>query len=362
MMRYGFFLLLVIAASACKKEKAADIIREPIEVDAAEQVAFIKQAGISGEYQLFIMQADGSNLHPLSPANISNEPVAVSHDGNKFAYSVYDKNRTGGLYVIDKRGGEPVLLDSSRAFYSSMSWSPDDRKILFLQQVLDTMVRSNVFVIEANGKNKQQLTTDGKNFYPYWFPDGNSILYNSAGSDPGVHIMDKEGNGKKRIGLAGMAYSNAVISPAGDKIAMAFESIANERSLLYVMNADGSSLKQIMAMPAATPAFTSSYYRSVFVSPSWSPDGSKIAYAARVDNNADLFVINSDGSDNTRLAKTDKWESNPCWTKDGKNIIYLASDESDPNTQIYITGADGRSVALQLTQQGYHMYPVSIAH
>lgn len=362
-MRCTLVLLLILMAFACRKGNADNEIQEPIGINPADEIAFIAKQNTNISFQLFLMQADGSGLRALSNDSISNEPVVVSHDGNKFLFSTYDNSRMGQLYVVDKRGGAPVLLANGASFYGSMSWSPDDRKILFLKQTVGTIVTADVCVMDSDGKNERQLTADGRNAHPHWFPDGTGIIFNSAGTNPGTYIMDANGIGIRRVGLVGVAYADAVISPAGDKIAMAFVSPGNERSLIYVMNADGSGMKQIVVAPPPSVPSASTYSRYIELSPTWSPDGSKIAYACRVDGNSEIFVVNSDGSNNQRLTKSNNWEGNPGWSKDGQHIIYLANrPEDDYNPKIYIMRANGHSPTLVSKYEGYIMSPVYIGH
>ncbi|WP_315814621.1 hypothetical protein [Paraflavitalea speifideaquila] len=221
----------------------------------------------------------------------------------------------------------PVLLTSGLNGYSAMTWSPDDTRILFLKWTLGTIAASDVFVIDSDGKNEKQLTTDGRNLYPHWFPDGRKIIYNSRGNTPGVFVMTTDWSGSWRIGQVGAANANLVISPKGDKIAFAFDSPGENRSLLYVMNADGS----------------------------------KIAYACLVGDNTEIFVVNPDGSENKRLTNTRKIESNPVWSKDGRHIVYLASDPEVYNPAIYIMRANGHSPTQVSKTDGFIMFPTYIA-
>lgn len=356
-MRCTLVLLFFLAAVACRKGKVENEIQEPLDLNAADEIAYIVKKGNADGFQLFLMKADGSGLRALSGDSIANEPLAVSHDGNRFLFSTLGKSRIGRLYVVDKRGGEAVLLASDTVFYSNMSWSPDDRKILFQKWTLGMGNASNIFVMDSDGRNEKQLTIDGRSSYPHWFPDGRKIIYNAANNNPGVYIMGADGSNAWRLGLIGATYANAILSPAGDKIAMYFVSQGNERSLLYVMNADGTGIKEVVVAPPPTVPSASIYYRIIELSPAWSPDGTKIAYACRVGDNSEIFVVNSDGTENKRLTKTNKLESNPVWSKDGRHIIYLANDPEDYDPKIYIMRANGHSPTQISNTDGFIMYP-----
>lgn len=360
-MRCTLVILFFLVAVACRKGKVENEIQEPLDLNATDEIAFIAKNGTTEGFQLFLMKTDGSGLHALSGDTIANEPLAVSHDGNKFLYSTLDKSRTSRLYVIDKRGGGAVLLASDTGFYSNMSWSPDDRTILFQKWMMGLgNTSSNVFVMDSDGRNEKQLTTDGRSTYPHWFPDGRKIIYNAVNNNPGIYIMGADGSNAWRLGLAGTVYANAILSPAGDKIALSFVSAGNQRSLLYVTNADGTGMKEVVVAPPPAVPSASAYYRVIELSPAWSPDGTKIAYACTVGDNSEIFVVNSDGTENKRLTKTSKLESNPVWSKDGRHIIYLANDPKAYNPAIYIMRANGHSPTQVSTTDGFIMYPTYI--
>ena len=77
--------------------------------------------------------------------------------------------------------------------------------------------------------------------------------------------------------------------------------------------------------------------------PSWSPDGSKIAFSgAKRGVLADVFVINADGSNRVQLTTAPDDDVLPRWSPDGSQIIYTANP--NPNgwvADIAVMGADG---------------------
>jgi TolB protein len=102
---------------------------------------------------------------------------------------------------------------------------------------------------------------------------------------------------------------------------------------LYVMKIDGSGLQPITTAPGAERG------------PSWSPDGSRIAYYGADDEQAnyDIFVINADGTDPRNLTNSPTVDDRyPSWSPDGDQIVFHSNPEGDYD--LYMVNADGTDI------------------
>lgn len=87
-------------------------------------------------------------------------------------------------------------------------------------------------------------------------------------------------------------------SADGTRIAFAARRDGQETSVIYVMNADGSGFTAVME-DAGDPA--------------WSPDGTKIAFASAKDGDSEIYMMSPDGSEVVQLTNNDLEDSDPAW-------------------------------------------------
>ena len=143
-------------------------------------------------------------------------------------------------------------------------------------------------------------------------------------------------------------------SPDGSRIAFAASDGEGEIGL-HLMNADGSN--QISLVSASELAANALWGAA------WSPDGAKIAFIALEDRETDIYVVNVDGSNLQRLIESDAIAPELVWSTDGLRIAFtrttFASEEDyEGDSDIYVMNADG-SDSLQLTDNpGQDRWPV----
>ncbi len=117
-------------------------------------------------------------------------------------------------------------------------------------------------------------------------------------------------------------------SPDGQRIAFASNRDGNAE--LYVMDADGSNPTNL----------THDAGRALH--PAWSPDGQRIAFVSSRDGNDELYVMDADGSNPTNLTHDAGDDWHPARSPDGQRIAFMSN--RDGNTKLYVMDADGSNL------------------
>ena len=108
---------------------------------------------------------------------------------------------------------------------------------------------------------------------------------------------------------------------------IAFESYRYDNAEIYVMDTDGSNQRNLTNHPDSDR------------SPSWSPDGSQIAFYSNRDDNFEIYVMDADGSNQRNLTNHPDSDTYPSWSSDGSQIAF--GSLRDGNYEIYVMDADG---------------------
>ena len=146
-------------------------------------------------------------------------------------------------------------------------------------------------------------------------------------------------------------------SPDGKMIAIT----SNDRngSQIFVMNSDGSNLKQI-TFTVSSKYFDTGFPRDGNGNPVWSPNSDKLAYVSYENGSPDIFIINANGTRNKRLTNTPLRDENPVWSKDGNYILFSSNRSPNVASQIYIMRAEGQMQTALTNYMGDNIYPTFI--
>ena len=234
------------------QHRASDF--HPVWAPTGNQILFVSDR--AGTKDLYLMNADGTNVRKVFRRSVGREHPTWSPDGKQIAYHRFNKL---SIYIASSDGEDDEKL--ADGLYPA--WSPNDSEITF--------IADENFVVAGDGRlqaenpriqmihlqtNVEETLLPEKSlmFSPDWAPDSTQIAFSWINLDA-IPVEDL---------LAG--------KNAGDTMG------------IYVVNRDGSGLKEIVAAEDG-PTFN----------PTWSPRGDELIYDKRVREATQLFKIAAGG-------------------------------------------------------------------
>jgi Tol biopolymer transport system component len=276
-----------------------------------------------GGGQIFTVKPDGTDIMRLTdPPSSSFRPVS-SPDGKKIAFLTNKDNAFRELYIMDTDGKHKKRLTNNSSSESSYVWSKDGTKIAFGASVDG---QNEIFVINSDGSQLKRLTNNSVNDYdPRWSPADSKILFSSDGTNGAdLYVIDASGTGLVRLGDNPSEDFLASWAPDGHRIV--YTSRFNDIDEICTIKPDGTDFMRLTETPVP-----SENYFPVNQYPVFSPDSSRIAYAASaVDiTSAEIWIMDENGNNKQKLTSdfvfTDTlrvFAISFGWSPDGKILFY----------------------------------------
>jgi len=193
-----------------------------------------------------------------------------------------------------------------------------------------------IYTVNPDGSGLARLThSDSGDIAPAWSPDGTRIAFQCGiGPETGggfntvgpsdICVMDADGRGLVRLTNDPVSDGEPSWSPDGSRIA--FRRAAD----IYTMKLDGTEITRLTTDAAA-------------YEPAWSPDGKQIVFMSRRDlGNLEIYLMNADGTEILNLTRdlaTD--DDHPAWSPDGTRIAYDSSPAAGGEIAIWLMDVDG---------------------
>lgn len=228
---------------------------------------------------------------------------------------IFATGDSGRLQLINADGtGQTVLTAGGTIRDNNPEYSPDGLKIAFDRT--PSSGQTDIFVMNADGTNPHAVTSGGP-----WAPPNTNV-----NSDP-------------------------TWSPDGTKLAFVSNRDGNKKLEIWVVNVDGSGLIKLTTDIQISTDGTGPVYGHDF-SPTWSPDGTRIAFSSGRDglSGTELYVMNADGSNQTRLTNNAVDDRYPTWSPDSQRIAFYRNGSS--TTGINIINRDGTN-EVNITNEGF---------
>lgn len=279
-------------------------------------------------------------LGVVPPGVLAQEPEPIVYSAYR-----YGRRRAGSAIFTIVPGGERQRLTGSRSFNLQPVWSPDRTRIAYVHHARPR--NPDIWVMNADGSEKVRLTTGPlDDAEPRWSPDGERIAWIKSRPDlptGSLFVMNVDGSEKRAL-----TGSGAVVprwSPDGRAITFMYrpgcDNCTNDAEI-HVVDLDGSNERSLTDNQVDDSG------------PVWSPDGERIAFARMRDGGADLFSTLADGSDERRLTSLEGYAFIPEWSPDGSEIAFtLVTDAENFHTRVGVTDvASGEARLLTDTETG----------
>jgi dipeptidyl aminopeptidase/acylaminoacyl peptidase len=153
------------------------------------QLAYVNS--VSGNDEIYV---DAKNL--TNNAATDTTP-AWSPDGSKIAFV---SNRSGAfnIWVMNADGSEPTQLTNQSGADAEPAWSPDGSKIVFSSQ--RDSASGEIYVMNADGSSPTRLTQNTAiDRTPAWSPDSSQIVFRSSINGNGLYLMNADGSNLTRL-------------------------------------------------------------------------------------------------------------------------------------------------------------------
>jgi Tol biopolymer transport system component len=235
------------------------------------------------------------------------------------------------VYLLDRLTGRNQALFEAVENVYDQAWSPDGRFLaLSVARRRASRASTAIRVLDVYGNEAAAVYSDlGDAVNPNWLPDSTHLLFAFYdGLDTTIHTVDIHTPTEWEVvlDLPEFFISNLRLSPDGQRMIIAGgrDSIA-----LYLVELDNPQLNMLT---------------DYSVDYSWSPDGWRIVFSRNDETtrNGDLFIMNLEHYIQQRLTENISREFQPSWSPDGSQIAFVSDHDGD--YEIYIMNADGTNV------------------
>jgi Tol biopolymer transport system component len=249
----------------------------------AGAIAFARVVEPETNYDIYVIDSDGTGLRQLTDDPGVEEGPSWSPDGKRIAYDAGDPGRVfrSSVWVMRADGSGKVKLCSGGAPH----WSPDGTQIVYAREMGETRAE-DVFVMNADGSGRRcVIDRQGSDVQPAWAPNG-MILFNR---NDDLFAVNPDGSGLVRLTKVG-GFRQCTVSPDGKSVA-AFEPVEDR---VVVVPVQGSGTQVVLLEPVLD--FISD---GAEAASAWTQNGAALAVASSEWGEmfgSRIYIVNADGS------------------------------------------------------------------
>jgi TolB protein len=254
--------------------------------------------------------------------------VQVDPTGRWIVFASTRHTERPEIYLQRVDGTSVTQLTSDPSENVQPCFSPDGKSVAFCSTRAGSW---DLYLMDIDGRNVTQITSGpSQDMHPTFSPDGQRLAYCSFGGRSGqweiwtVNLVTRE---RKMIGYG--LFPSWSPDRSADRIAFQRARQRGSRWFsLWTLDLVDGEARRITEVAVSSNA--------AIISPSWSPDGRRLAFSTVVDpaqtikgrprGQQDVWVIDADGGNRHRLTDGTSTCLTPCWASD--NRVYFISDRS----------------------------------
>jgi Tol biopolymer transport system component len=257
-------------------------------------------------------------------------PLQEPRVGKRILYSVIYPEGTVGIDWSEYDGSRRQTL--LKPGWILESQPRGGRFVAMKYDATDSLKEGDsLFVVNIADRKRTLIGVFGSPAMDYAIlsPDGLKVLHISGTYTATLTIMNIDGTGSQVLTTDAYGIVEPSFSPDGSKVAYAREEWSN--ASVRVVGIDGSNDREIVDTLNNTQEGRIS----------WSPDGSRIAYTGFDQRHSTVAVVNIDGSGWRNLTDGKQNDFNPAWSPDGSRIAFTTLTPFSSNRDIAVMNADG---------------------
>lgn len=243
-----------------------------------------------------------------------------SPDGRRIAFWGIRSGGSRDILTIAADGGEPVAVTADEFVDWNPVWAPDGRSLYFVSDRSGSMNLWNVAIDSGTGSPRgspEAVTIPAQYSQLFDFSkDGRKFAYVQSTINVNIRSIEFDPVAEKFVGapvsiVGGSRVStNPRVSTDGKRIV--FDSVGGVKENIFTVGVDGSNMRQL----------TNDSFKNR--APTFSPDGSRIAYFSDRTGNYQGWIMNTDGSDGKQITQfgEDDGAQWPIWSPDGRRLMF----------------------------------------